>query len=126
MAGRIHQVQNIGLAILRRIFEAHGLGLDRDPALTLNIHGIEHLLDHVAGSERSRRLDQPIGKGRLAVVDMGDDGEIADVVDWMRCHGREIAGWGQFSKARAELCGGAWPYAASGPPFSSLSALACS
>jgi hypothetical protein len=34
------------------------------------------------------RLDQPVGKRRLAVVDMGHDGEIADVVDRRRLLGR--------------------------------------
>ena len=38
VAGRIHQVQNIGLAIERLIFEAHRLGFDRDAALTLDVH----------------------------------------------------------------------------------------
>ena len=38
VAGRIHQVQNIGLAVERLIFEANGLGFDGDAALTLDVH----------------------------------------------------------------------------------------
>ena len=92
MAGRVHQVEDIGLAVLRLVFEAHRLGLDGDAALALDIHGIEHLLDHVALGQCAGLLDQPVGQGRFAMVDMGDDGEIADVFDFVRGHDRQIAG----------------------------------
>jgi hypothetical protein len=87
VAGRIHQVQNIGLAVERLIFEAHCLGFDRDAALTLDIHGIEHLLHHVALGQRAGRLDETVCQRRLAVVDVGDNGEVADVFDRMGRHG---------------------------------------
>ena len=80
MAGRVHQVENIGLSVERLVFEADGLGLDRDAALALDIHRIEHLLFHVARGHRSRLLDQPVGERRLAMVDVGDNREIADVI----------------------------------------------
>ena len=89
MAGRVHQVEDIVLAVLGPVFEAHRLRLDGDAALALDVHGIEHLLDHVARGERAGLLDQPVGERRLAVVDMGDDGEVADVVEFVRAaHGR--------------------------------------
>ena len=47
MTGSVDQIEHIGLTILRLVVDAHGIGLDRDPALTLDIHGIEHLLFHV-------------------------------------------------------------------------------
>ena len=87
VAGRVHQVEDVGLAVLGLVFEAHRLRLDGDAALALDVHGIEHLLDHVALGHRPRLLDQPVGERRLAVVDMGDDGEIADVVDRVGGHG---------------------------------------
>ena len=80
MAGRIHQIEDVIPAILRLVVETHGLRLDGDAALALDIHGVEHLLDHVAGGDRSGLLDQAIGKRGFAVVDMGDDREIADIV----------------------------------------------
>ena len=52
-----------------------------DAALPLNVHGVENLLLHLAVLEAAAQLDQPVGKGRLAVVDMRDDREIADVVE---------------------------------------------
>ena len=50
MAGRIHQVQLVKLAIAGRIVEPHGLRLDRNAALFLNVHIIKHLLRHLAFS----------------------------------------------------------------------------
>ena len=89
VAGRVHQVEDVGLAVLRPVFEPHGVGLDGDAALALDVHRIEHLLDHVALRHGSGLLDQPVGERRLAVVDMGDDGEVADVFD---AGGRSWAG----------------------------------
>jgi hypothetical protein len=86
VARRVHEVEHVGLAVLGRIFEAHGLRLDGDAALALDIHRIEHLLGHFPLSQRARRLDQPVGQGRLAVVDMRHDGKVADIVDRMRGH----------------------------------------
>ena len=81
VAGRVHQVEDVGLAVLGPVFEPHGLRLDGDAALALDVHRIEHLLDHLALGDRPGLLDQPVGERRLAVVDMGDDREVADVVD---------------------------------------------
>ncbi len=78
MAGRVHEVELIGLAVARGVVEAHGLRLDGDPALLLDVHVIKHLLGHLAIGQPSAMLDQPIGKRRLAMIDMGNDTEIAD------------------------------------------------
>ena len=74
--GRVHQVQGIGLAILGGIVEAHGLSLDGNPALFLDVHRVEHLLRHFAFRQRARLLDQAVREGRLAMVNMGDNREI--------------------------------------------------
>ncbi len=81
MARRVHQVQRVGLAVLGGVGQANGLRLDGDAALALEVHGIEHLLGHFARGQRPRRLDQAVREGGLAVIDMGDDGEVADLVD---------------------------------------------
>ena len=91
VAGRVHEVENVGLAVLGLVFEADGVGLDGDAALALDVHRIEHLLDHVAFRHGSGLLDQPVGERRLAMVDMGDDGEVADVVDRVGGHGAAIS-----------------------------------
>ena len=79
MAGRVDQVQVVGFAVLGLVAQVHGLRLDGDAALALDVHGIEHLLLHFPLAEPAGRLDQPVGQRRLAMVDMGDDGEVADV-----------------------------------------------
>ena len=78
MARRVDQVQLIELPVLGAIVEAHGLRLDGDAALPLDIHGIEHLLLHLPRRKPAAELDQPVCQRRLAVIDMGDDGEVAD------------------------------------------------
>ena len=84
VAGRVHQVQDIGLAIVSLVGQAHGLGLDGDPALALDLHVVEHLFSHLALGERAGLLDQPVRQRGFAVVDVGDDGKIADVVERRR------------------------------------------
>ena len=70
MARRVDQVELVGLAVAGAIGQAHGLGLDGDAPLALDIHGIEHLGLHLAGLKPAATLDQAVGQGRLAVVDM--------------------------------------------------------
>ena len=79
MAGRVDQIEDVVLAVVGLVVQPHGLRLDGDAALALDIHVVEHLLLHVARLQPAGRLDQPVGQRRLAVVDMGDDCEIADV-----------------------------------------------
>src|SRR5689334_23861622 len=79
MAGSIHQVENGGLAVLGLVGQADRLGLDGDAALALDIHRIEYLLLHLAVGQAAGHLDQAIGERGLAMVDMGDDGEVPDV-----------------------------------------------
>ena len=63
--------------------------LDGDPALALEVHGVEQLLPHLALLDGAGGLDQPVGQGGLAVVDVGDDAEVADAG---LGHGGNIAG----------------------------------
>ena len=77
--GRVDEVQLVGLAVLRLIEHAHGLGLDRDPALALEVHAVEQLGAHAARVDRVGRLQDAIGQRRLPVVDVGDDREVPDV-----------------------------------------------
>ena len=90
MAGGVDEVEHVILAVARPVIEPHGLRLDGDAALALDVHGIEHLLDHFARFEPAGELNQPVRERRFAVVDMGDDSEVADVLDWDRRHGGEI------------------------------------
>ena len=64
-----------------RVVHPHGVELDRDAALALEVERVEHLLLHLALLERARGLDQPVGQRGLAVIDVRDDAEVADVVE---------------------------------------------
>ncbi len=78
VARRVHQVELIGLAVLGLVIEAHGLRLDGDAALALDVHRIEHLLLHLARRGAAAQLDKPVRQRRFSVVDVGDDGEVAN------------------------------------------------
>ena len=70
---RVDQVELVALPL-----NAHGLRLDRDPPLALELHRVEQLVAHVAVGDRVRQLENPVGERRLPVVDVGDDREVAD------------------------------------------------
>jgi hypothetical protein len=70
--------------------------LDRDPTLALELVVVEHLLAHLPLIERAGTLEEAIGERRLAVVDVRDDAEIADLVG---LHGAPI---GRVRDGKAE------------------------
>ena len=71
--------------------DAHGLRLDRDAALPLEIHRVEQLVAHVTLADRVRELQHTVGKRRLAVVDVRDDREVTDLCLVDRHSGRIVA-----------------------------------
>ena len=77
VAGRVDQVQPVRQAVLRRVLEPDGARLDRDALLALEVHRIEDLARHLPGIDRVRELEQPVGERRFAVIDVGDDREVA-------------------------------------------------
>ncbi len=80
MARRVDQVQGIAPAVLRAVGKRDDLALDRDPPLPLDIHVVEDLVLEIAVVHDAGVLDQPVGKRRLPVVDMGDNAEIPDMI----------------------------------------------
>ena len=78
MPGRVDEVQLVGLTIAGNEIQPHRLRFNGDTALALDIHGVEHLLGHFAVRQSSANLNEPVGQRGLAMVDMGDDREIAN------------------------------------------------
>src|SRR6185369_562817 len=80
MARRVQQIQLVSDSILGRVHHSNGVSLDGNSALALQLHRIQHLLLalHFTRREGPGGLQETIGKGRLPMVDMGDDGEIAN------------------------------------------------
>ena len=66
------------LAVVGLVVEPDGVRLDRDAALALEVHRVEHLRFHLARLQRPGELEETIGKRGLAVIDVRDDGEIPD------------------------------------------------
>ena len=79
VARGVDEVQLIGLAVLGLIVELHGPGLDGDAPLPLQVHVVQQLGLHLPGGDGVALFQQPVRQGGLAVVDVGDDGEIADI-----------------------------------------------
>ena len=88
VAGRVDQVERVGLAVGGVVVEAHGAGLDGDPLLALEVHRVEHLRLHEPLVDGVGHLQQPIGERRLPVVDVRDDAEVADAL--RGDHGAEV------------------------------------
>ena len=77
VAGGVDQVQLVDLAV-ERVIDRDRPGLDGDPALALQVHVVEQLLAKLALGDRPRLEQELVGQRALAVVDVGDDREIAD------------------------------------------------
>ena len=100
--GGVDQVEDVGLAVLRLVVEPHGARLDGDAALALEVHVVEQLGVHLALRHRAGALEDAVGERRLAVVDVRDDREVADVGGrrhrcWDRRRGLESGAAGQES-----------------------------
>ena len=78
VARRVDEVEFVELSLMP-VFHADGPGLDRDAPLPLQLHIVEHLLLEETLLDRARAFEEPVGQRALAVVDVGDDGEVADV-----------------------------------------------
>src|ERR1700761_3900178 len=76
-------MQVVRLAVVRLVLDPHSLRLDRDPTLALEVHRVEQLRLHFFRIDRAGELEDPVGERRLAVVDVGDDREVTNLV-----HGR--------------------------------------
>ena len=83
VSGRVEEVEEVGLTVLRRVVHRDGVGLDRDSPFALEVHRVERLLLELARGNRVRELEDAVGERRLAVVDVRYDAEVANVV---QCH----------------------------------------
>ena len=78
VAGRVDQVEDVLLAVRGGVVQADRMRLDGDAALALEVHRVEDLRLHLTRLQRAGELEEAVGQRRLAVVDVGDDREIAD------------------------------------------------
>jgi hypothetical protein len=75
VAGRVDDVQ-----LDAAVADGRVLGEDRDPLLTLQIHRVEHpVLDLLVLAKRPRLPQQGVHQRGLAVIDVRDNRDVADV-----------------------------------------------
>ena len=80
MPGGINQIQKISFTITGFIVQRGGLRFNRDTALFFDVHAVQNLRTHFAVFQAAAVLDEAVGECGFTVVNMGDDGEIADIV----------------------------------------------
>ena len=81
VTGRIKEVEEVLLAVLRGVMHRDGVRLNRDAALALEVHRVESLFLELARGYSVRELENAVRKRRLPVVDVRDDAEVAYVVE---------------------------------------------
>ena len=79
MAGRVDEVEDVFLAAAL-VLHLDGVALYRDALFALQLHVIEYLRLQVALRYGVGRFEQPVGNGAFAVVYMGYNGEISDIL----------------------------------------------
>ena len=63
VAGRIDQVQGVRLPVFGFVPDRHGMGLDSDSPLTLQIHGVEDLVFGLSGRDCACGFEEPVSEG---------------------------------------------------------------
>ncbi len=79
MTRRIDQMEDVVLTVFRMIFQLYDIEFDRDASFSFQIERIQDLILHLSFGNRIGQLQNPISQSRLAVIDMRDDGKIADM-----------------------------------------------
>ena len=80
MAGGVDQVKFVVLAIFGVIAQRHCMSLNGNAPLPLQVHIIENLLLHISLLHRTGQFQQSVRQSGLAVVNVGNDGKIANVL----------------------------------------------
>ncbi len=86
MPGRVDQIEHILIAILGIVDNTHRLGLDRDTALPLQLHVVQHLRLHLPAGQQSRLFYDSVRQRRFTVIDMRYDTKIPDLTLVYGCH----------------------------------------
>jgi hypothetical protein len=71
-------------------FDRSVLGQDRDAALALEVFAVQHAVGHdLVGAEHARLAQEAVHERRLSVVDVRDDGNVADVLARLEHRGEQ-------------------------------------
>ena len=86
MSRGVDEVKFIGVPIFCFVFNLNGAGFDGDAAFPFQVHVVQKLIFHFTQGDRLCLFQNSVGKGRLAVVNVGNDAEISNVVLPLVCH----------------------------------------
>ena len=78
MARGVDEVQGVGLPVGGLVVQAHRPGLDGDAPLPLQVHVVQQLGLHLPLGNGVAQLNQAVGKGGFSMIDVCDNGKIAD------------------------------------------------
>ena len=73
----VDEIELVYLAIGAGVRHGHRFPLDGDSLLPFQVHAIQELRFHIAGTDRACDLQKPVGQGRFPMVDVGDDAEVS-------------------------------------------------
>ncbi len=80
MPRRVDQIEVVGLSVERFVMQRSGLRFDGYPTLFLDVHRVQNLRLHVARLKPTTTLYQAVCERGFAVVNVGNDGKISDVI----------------------------------------------
>ena len=81
MSGSVDEIEHILLIVLSPVDDFNGAGLDRNPPFLLKIHVVQKLVMKGAAIDRTGKLEHPVCQSRFTVVNVGDNGEITNMLD---------------------------------------------
>ena len=84
MTWGINEVQRVGFAVIGLERQADSLRFDGNATLPFYIHGIEHLILKFAISHNLAELNHPVGQGGFAVINMGNNAKISNILHGAR------------------------------------------
>ena len=79
MPRSVNHVQDVFFAVAF-VDHADGVCLDGDATFAFQIHIVQELVGHLVFRDGLGQFDHAVGKSRFAVVNVGDNAEISDVV----------------------------------------------
>ncbi len=80
VAGGVYEVQ-VPRAVVPLVEDADGLGLDRNPPLAFQVHGVQDLVHPLALGNGLGYVEEPVGEGAFSVVYVRDYAEVASSFD---------------------------------------------
>ena len=81
MAWGVDKIEFVGDAIFRLVGHGHRVRFDGNSFFPLQIHGVEELILFLAMRNGIGGLQQAVGQGGFAVIDVSDDREISGEFD---------------------------------------------